>query len=260
MRFRDAETASALRAAASVGVAVSAYGVSFGALAVTAGLDVWQTCVLSLLMFSGGSQFALIGVIASGGLAAGPAAIAGAALLGTRNAVYAMRMGPIVGPGLFRRVAAAHLTIDESTAVSTAQTTLRGQRVGFWATGILIFIGWNLTTLLGAVIGDLLGDVSRWGLDAAAAAAFLGLLWPRLVQLQPVVVAVAAAVVAVVLTPWLPAGVPVLAAAGVAVVVGLGNWFGSREAHTLAEEVATDSVATHDAHLGEHRHDGGEAS
>ena len=229
-RLRSLEPASAdaLRTAASVGLAVSAYGLSFGALAVTAGLDVWQTCVLSLLMFSGGSQFALIGVIASGGVAAGPAAIASAVLLGARNGIYALRMSPVIGPGVFRRSLAAHLTIDESTAVATAQPTLRSQRVGFWATGILIYLGWNLTTLLGALLGDLIGDVSRWGLDAAAAAAFLGLLWPRLTQLQPVVVAIAAAVVAAVLTPALPPGLPVLAAAVVALLVGLTNWFAPR--------------------------------
>lgn len=245
---RSAEDAVAIRQAVSVGLAVSAYGVSFGALGVTAGLDIWQTCVLSLLMFSGGSQFALIGVLASGGVAAGPAAIAGAVLLGSRNAIYAMRMGPIVGRGLLKRAAAGHLTIDESTAVATAQTSLRAQRVGFWWTGILIFTGWNLSTLIGAFLGDAMGDVSSYGLDAAAAAAFLGLLWPRLKDLQPVVVAIAAAVIAAVLTPVLPAGLPVLAAVVVAVVVGLTNWLGAKQPHTLTEEVSADTIVTGDEH------------
>lgn len=221
---RSSEDSAALRASLSVGIAVSAYGISFGALSVAAGLDIWQTSVLSLLMFSGGSQFALIGVLGSGG--AGPAAIAAAVLLGTRNSLYAMRMAPVIGGGWAKRLAAGHLTIDESTAVSTAQPTLSSQRIGFWVTGILIFVGWNLTTLLGAFLGDLVGDVRQYGLDAAAAAAFLGLLWPRLSQLQPVVVAIGAAVVAAALTPVLPSGLPVLAAALVAVVVGVFNWFG----------------------------------
>lgn len=218
----------AMRTSLSVGLAVSAYGFSFGALSVASGLDIWQTCVLSLLMFSGGSQFALIGLIASGGLAAWPAALTASALLGSRNTLYAIRMSPIIGRGFFRRLGAGWITIDESTAVATAQETLPAQRVGFWMTGLIIFVGWNLTTLAGALLGDLLGDVRMYGLDAAAAAAFLGLLWPRLRALQPVVVAVAAVVVATVLTPWLPPGVPILAAAVVAVVVGIFDWFGRR--------------------------------
>lgn len=226
LSLSDARKSVAIRTSVSVALAVSTYGISFGALAVASGLDVWQACVLSLVMFSGGSQFALIGVLATGGVAAGPAAIASAVLLGSRNALYAIRMGPIVGPGFGKRLAAAHVTIDESTAVATAQSDPVEQRRGFWATGILIFIGWNLTTLIGALIGDLLGDVRYLGLDAAAAAAFLGLLWPRLSALQPVVVAVAAAVLATVLTPWLAPGLPVIAAALVAVVVALTNWFG----------------------------------
>jgi predicted branched-subunit amino acid permease len=227
---RSAESAAAIRAALGVGLAVSAYGISFGALSVAAGLDIWQTCVLSLLMFSGGSQFALVGVLASGGTSAGVAAIASAALLGTRNGLYALRIAPIIRGPWPRKVLAAHWTIDESTAVSTAQTTLEAQRTGFWWTGAIIYVGWNLTTLAGALIGDLLGDVSQYGLDAAAAAAFLGLLWPRLKHLQPIVVAIAAAVVAAVLTPTLPPGVPVLVAALVAVIVGLTNWLGSKTA------------------------------
>ena len=233
---RSPEVSGAIRSAIGVGLAVSAYGVSFGALSVAAGLDVWQTCVLSLFMFSGGSQFALVGLIASGGTSAGVAAIASAALLGTRNGLYAIRMAPIVGGSWPRKLLAAHWTIDESTAVSTAQTTPEAQRAGFWWTGAIIYVGWNLTTLIGALIGDLLGDVSQYGLDAAAAAAFLGLLWPRLKQLQPVVVAIGAAVVAAVLIPVLPAGVPVLLAALVAVVVGFFNFFGTRESDLLESE------------------------
>jgi predicted branched-subunit amino acid permease len=224
----DLERRAAIRASFAVGLAVAAYGISFGALSVASGLDIWQTCFLSLIMFSGGSQFAVIGILASGGAAAGGAAIASGALLGTRNGLYALRVAPFIGGPWFKKLLAAHWTIDETTAVSTAQKTLVGQRTGFWWTGAIIYIGWNLTTLIGALIGDLLGDVSQYGLDAAAAAAFLGLLWPRLKQLQPVVVAVGAAVVAAVLIPFVPAGIPVLAAAVVAVVVGLTNWLGRK--------------------------------
>lgn len=227
----------AARQGIAVGVATAAYGVSFGALAVAAGLDVWQTCVLSLLMFTGGSQFALVGVIASGGVAAGPAAIASAVLLGTRNAAYGMRMKPVVGGrGIWRDTAAAWLTIDESTAVALAQDEPAAQRRGFWVTGIVVYVGWNLTTLIGALIGDLLGDTRAYGLDAAAAAAFLGLLWPRLRNHQTIAVACAAAVLAAALTPVVSPGIPVIAAAIVAVIFGVTNWLGAR---TPAGEVGT---------------------
>ncbi|WP_431808016.1 AzlC family ABC transporter permease [Microbacterium paraoxydans] len=230
------------REALGVVLATSAYGISFGALAVASGLDVWQTCVLSLLMFTGGSQFAFIGVFASGGLAALPSAIASAALLGVRNVAYGMRMSPVVGAGPRRRAAAAHFTIDESTAVAIAQNDPRLRRVGFWVTGVGIFVGWNLTTLIGALVGDVLGDPKTWGLDAAAAAAFLALLWPRLRQRQAVAVGIAAAVVAAALTPFLMPGLPVLIAALVAIAVGWFNWLGRDDA-AAASPVAGEADA-----------------
>jgi predicted branched-subunit amino acid permease len=207
-----------IRQALSVGVATGAYGISFGALSVTAGLDLLQTMALSLLMFTGGSQFAFIGVIGAGG--SGAAATATAGLLGVRNALYGLQMSRIVGVRGIRKLAAAWLTIDESTAVGSLQPTPRLRRLGFWLTGVSVFVLWNLATLGGAVVGDLLGDPKQWGLDAAAAAAFLALLWPRLRDGQARAVAAAAVLVATVLTPITPAGLPVLAAATAAVVIG----------------------------------------
>lgn len=227
------DTTEARRAARSglgVALATSAYGISFGALATASGFDVWQTCVLSLVMFTGGSQFAFIGVVGAGGLAAAPAAIASAALLGVRNVAYGIRMSPVIGTDFWRRAAAAHFTIDESTAVSLVQTSARARTVGFWVTGIGIYVGWNLTTFAGALLGDVLGDPRAYGLDAAAAAAFLALLWPRLRRRQAIAVGVAAAVVATITTPVLMPGLPVLVAACVAIVVGWFNWLG-REGH-----------------------------
>ena len=229
--FDDAHSGGEARRAArqglGVALATSAYGISFGALAVAAGLDVWQTCVLSLVMFTGGSQFAFVGVIASGGIPAAPAAIASAGLLGVRNAAYGVRMSPVIGSGGWRRAAAAQFTIDESTAVSLAQTTPHARLVGFWVTGLAIYIGWNISTLAGALLGDVLGDPRAYGLDAAAAAAFLALLWPRLRRRQAVAVGVAAAIVATALTPTLMPGLPVLIAAFVAIIVGWFNWLGA---------------------------------
>jgi len=220
-RLRDPDDRRAARTGLAVGLAVASYGVSFGALAVAAGFDVWQACVLSLVMFTGGSQFALVGVIAAGGGA--PSAIASAAVLGLRNGIYGMRMAPVVGGPWWRRALAAWITIDESTAVAVAAPTPSSRRVGFWVTGAAVFVGWNLTTLAGALLGDALGDVRRYGLDAAAAAAFLGLLWPRLRRRQTIAVAAAAAVIALATTPVPSPGLPVLVAGIVAVVVGMFN-------------------------------------
>ena len=225
------------REGVGVAVATSAYGISFGALAVASGLDVWQTCVLSLLMFTGGSQFAFIGVFSAGGMSALPSAVASAALLGVRNMAYGMRMSPIIGSGFWKRAAAAQVTIDESTAVAISQSARPLRLLGFWVTGIGVFVGWNLTTLLGALLGDVLGDPKTWGLDAAAAAAFLALLWPRLKQRQAIAVGVAAAVVASALTPFIMPGLPVLVAAVVAIVVGWFNWLGGDRRPRVDPEV-----------------------
>jgi predicted branched-subunit amino acid permease len=196
----------------SVSLATGIYGISFGALGVAAGLDIAVVMILSLLMFSGASQFAFVGVIAAGGSPI--AAIASSWILGNRNGLYAMRLSPILKARGLKRLAAAQLTIDESNAVSAAQSEPRDQIAGFWATGIGVFIFWNLATLIGAIAGDFMGDPAVWGLDAAAAAAFLGLIWPKLKGRLPM--AALAAAVALVLTPFLPAGGAILATALVA--------------------------------------------
>jgi predicted branched-subunit amino acid permease len=146
-----------------------------------------------------------------------------AGLLGVRNGLYSLRTAPLVGKGFFRRLIAGQLTIDESTAVALAQPTLAASRVGFWVTGVGIYIGWNAMTFLGAILGDALGDVSAYGLDAAAAAAFMGLLWPRLTAREPIVIAVVAAVVTAIAIPFAPTGVPVLLAALAAFVLAVAK-------------------------------------
>lgn len=210
---------SAVRQGASVAVATGLYGISFGALSVVAGVSVPQTMALSLLLFSGGSQFALIGVVAAGGSPV--AAVATSTLLGVRNALYGAVVAPLLDVRGWRRLAAAQLTIDESTAVAVGQRDRAATRAGFWVTGLGVFVLWNAFTLLGALAGDALGDPRAWGLDAAAGAAFLALVWPRLAARRAQVVAALAIVVTAALIPVVPAGVPVLAAAAVAIVVGV---------------------------------------
>jgi predicted branched-subunit amino acid permease len=211
-------TSSVRSASIGVGIATGLYGISFGALSVTAGLDIWQTQVLSLLMFSGGSQFAFVGVLASGGMGSVPSAIVSAWLLGIRNGFYAIRMAPILDLKGWRKPVAAQLTIDESTAVGLSREGIGEMRKGFWYTGIAVFVFWNLMTLIGAFAGQLIGNPEQYGLDAAAAAAFVALVWPRLKSLLTSAAAVIAFVVAVLTSIWLPAGVPVILA-GLTVVV-----------------------------------------
>jgi predicted branched-subunit amino acid permease len=212
-------TRSAVRDGLGVGFAVGLSGVAYGAAAVAAGLDVPQTCVLSLLAFSGASQFALVGVVAGGGnLVAGAV---GAVLLGGRNALYGLRLASALGVRGWRRLLTAHVVIDETTAVATAQEGARAVRAGFWATAVPLFATWNLMTLLGALGASSLGNPRTYGLDVVGPAAFLALLWPRLrsggAERR---VAVLAALVAVAATPLLPPGVPVMLAA-VAALAGV---------------------------------------
>jgi predicted branched-subunit amino acid permease len=186
---------------------------------VAAGLSVLQTCVLSLVVFTGASQFALVGVVASGGAPLSGALTA--LLLGSRNTLYGLRLAPLLDWHGWRRAGAAHLLIDESTAMSVSRSTTAAARVGFLSTGLAVFVLWNLATFAGALAGTALGDPRTYGLDAAVGGAFLALLWPRLGTSLNRVVAVLAAALALGLVPVTTAGVPVLAAALVAVAAGL---------------------------------------
>lgn len=211
----------AVRIGLSIALATGLYGVSFGALAVASGFSVGQAAALSLLMFTGGSQFAFIGVIGAGG--SGMAAFGAATLLGIRNAVYGAQINRMLRPRGWLRPLSAQLTIDESAATAAGQDAPAEQRRGFWVAGVGVYLLWNLFTLLGALLGDALGDPRRWGLDGAAVAAFLGLLWPRLRAREPLAIAVTCALVTVLALPWAPPGVPILLAAAVAALWG---WFG----------------------------------
>jgi 4-azaleucine resistance transporter AzlC len=213
------ERSAIVRDSLAVGVATGAYGFGFGAVSVASGLGIAETCVLSLLMFTGASQFALVGVLAAGGSPLSGAATA--LLLGTRNTLYGLRMAPLLKWRGWRRAVAAHVLIDESTAMAVSRDSTAAARLGFVTTGVSVFVLWNLATAIGAVAGDAVGDPRTFGLDAAVGAAFLALLWPRLRDRRNVLVAVLAAAVALSLVPITAAGVPVLAAGGVALLVGV---------------------------------------
>ena len=207
------------RTALSVAFTVGLYGAAFGAAGVTAGFSILQTCLLSILLFSGASQFAVVGIMGAGGSAV--SAIATATLLGFRNALYGLHMAPILKVKGLKRILAAQITIDESTAVATLQENDADRRRGFYVTGVGVYVFWNLFTFLGALGASAIGDPSVWGLDAAVPAAFCGLIWPRLKNKTHFVVSAVAIAWALLLTPITPAGIPIITTVLLAVIFGL---------------------------------------
>ena len=209
----------AVRMGLSVSIATGLYGISFGALAVAAGLDRIQAQLLSALMFTGGSQFAFVGTLAGGG----SAALAAASLLGVRNAVYGAQLNAVFNPRAALKPLMAQISIDESFATTMAQDDPRQRWIGFWTAGVGVWLLWNLFTFVGAWAGDALGDPKIWGLDGAAVAAFLGLLWPRLRNRDAAGLAIVCALVTVLAVPFAPPGTPLLLAAVVAVALHWRN-------------------------------------
>ncbi|MFJ5547246.1 AzlC family ABC transporter permease [Streptomyces sp. NPDC093225] len=207
----EAARRAVVRDGLGVGVAVGLSGFAFGVTAAGSGLSVAQACVLSLLVFTGASQFALVGALAAGG---NPfTAAAGAFFLGTRNAFYGLRLSRLLAVPRPVRPLAAHWVIDETAAVAMAQKDRATARLGFTVTGLTLYVLWNLTTLLGALGAEAIGDTDAWGLDAAGPAVFLALLAPKLRTATERAAAALAVVLGLGFLPVLPAGVPVLVAA-----------------------------------------------
>ena len=206
------------RTSLSVAFTVGLYGAAFGAAGITAGFSILQTCLLSLLLFSGASQFAVVGIMGAGGSAV--SAIATATLLGFRNALYGLQLAPILKVTGLKRIIASQITIDESTAVSTLQSNDSDRRRAFYLTGFGVYIFWNLFTFLGALGASAIGDPSVWGLDAAVPAAFCGLVWPRLKDKRLFLISACAIILALLLTPITPAGIPIITTVLLAVIFG----------------------------------------
>ena len=206
------------RTSLSVAFTVGLYGAAFGAAGITAGFSILQTCLLSLLLFSGASQFAVVGIMGAGGSAA--SAIATATLLGFRNALYGLQLAPILKVTGLKRIIASQITIDESTAVSTLQSNDSDRKRAFYLTGFGVYIFWNLFTFLGALGASAIGDPSVWGLDAAVPAAFCGLVWPRLKDKRLFLISACAIILALLLTPITPAGIPIITTALLAIFFG----------------------------------------
>jgi branched chain amino acid efflux pump len=204
-------------ASITLGAAVGLFGVVFGVGAVAAGASVMQACAMSLLVFTGASQFSAVSVVASGGTTT--AALGGAAILAARNAVYGLAMSRVIGGSLGRRLVAAQLTIDESTAMATAQRDRAASRFAFWVTGVTTYICWNAATLAGAIIGSTV-DPATFGLDAAFPAGYVAMVAPHLRHRRGLLAGSLGAAICLALTPFTPVGVPVLCAAA-AVLVGI---------------------------------------
>jgi predicted branched-subunit amino acid permease len=206
------------RTSLSVAFTVGLYGAAFGAAGITAEFSILQTCLLSLLLFSGASQFAVVGIMGAGGSAV--SAIATATLLGFRNALYGLQLAPILKVTGLKRIIASQITIDESTAVSTLQSNDSDRKRAFYLTGFGVYIFWNLFTFLGALGASAIGDPSVWGLDAAVPAAFCGLVWPRLKDKRLFLISACAIILALLLTPITSAGIPIITTVLLAVIFG----------------------------------------
>ncbi|MDX6573921.1 MAG: hypothetical protein QOC86_3077 [Gaiellales bacterium] len=199
-----------LQTALSIALAASLIGASFGVFARAAGVDPWLVCGISVLVFAGGAQFLVVGLIAAG---TGPAAAVFAALvLNARHVAYGVSLARILRGGIIRRALASHIMIDESTAFALAQPTPELAERAFLTMGISLFIFWNVGTAVGAFAAGLIGDPAAFGIDAAFPAGLLAMLAPQLRRLEGRVAAAAGAAIAVAATPFLPAGGPLLLA------------------------------------------------
>jgi 4-azaleucine resistance transporter AzlC len=194
-------------------IALTAFvtGASFGAIAVAAHIPVVLVCAMSLLVFAGGSQFMVVGIVAAGGSPI--AAVFAGLLLNARHLPFGLAIGDVLGQGLATRVIGSHILVDESVAFAMAQGDRGKARAAFWTCGLALFLTWNCGTLLGALIGQVIGDPSRFGMDAAFPAAMLALILPALKDKVTLRVALLGAAIAVATTPILPPGIPVVLAA-----------------------------------------------
>lgn len=231
--FRAPHARRFISASLMIGVAFIIFGLSFGVLAVSAGASVLQSCVMSLLIFTGASQMSAVSVIATGGSAA--SAFGGAVLLSGRNAVYGLAMAPVLrGSSLPARLLGAQWVIDETTAVVSAETDPATRRTAFWISGAILYSSWNLGTLLGALLGSSINP-SDFGLDVAFPVMFTAMVASHLRTKQGRLAAIFGAVAAVALAPFMPIGVPILVSA-------FGMLFGlaprSEDSMLSADEVA----------------------
>lgn len=197
-----------LRDVALVGVAAAIVGLSFGAIATGGGFPVWVPIVMSLVVFAGASQFAAIGVILAGGSPV--AAVLAGLILNARHLPFGFSIADRLKGSLLQRILGAHVLTDESLAFALKDSDPQRSRALYWACALSLFLSWNIGTAVGAVMGETLGDAATFGLDAAFPAVLLALVLPALKDRRTQAAAGLGAAVGLLLTPYLPAGVPVL--------------------------------------------------
>ena len=205
------------RAVAPVALAVAAFGLTFGVLARDAGFGSVAMVVFSATTFAGSAQFATASVLSAGGTVA--AAIAAAVLLNTRYVPIGISVAPTLSGPVWKRALRAQLVVDESWAVAHRGGG-RYDPALILGAGLVLWFTWVTSTALGAVAGDLLGDPERLGLDAAFPALFLALLVGQIDGPRAVQAAFLGAAIALCLVPFVPVGVPIVAAAA-ACLLGL---------------------------------------
>ena len=194
--------------ALAIGLSVTPFGLSFGAVSVEAHLSLVQVCLLSLVLFSGASQFALVSIIGAGGSYL--SAVGTALLLGVRNGLYGARINSLLHPAGWRRLVMAEVTIDESTAMAVSEAPSGNAARAFWTTAVSVYVLWNASTIIGALVGNALGSPAATGLDVAGPAAFIALLAPRLTSMRMRLVALGSGAIALVTVPIVPVGAPIL--------------------------------------------------
>lgn len=206
-----------LLAAVTLASAVGVIAFVFGVGAVAAGGSVPQVVLMSLLVFTGASQFSAVSVVASGGSTG--AALGGAMVLAARNTVYGLAMSRVITGSLPKRLLAAQFTIDETTAMAATQERPADKRYAFWATGVTLFTLWNVGTLIGALVGSSI-EPETYGLDVAFPAAYVAMVLPLLRHRRGLIAGVLGAAICIALVPFVPIGVPILCASA-AILVGL---------------------------------------
>ncbi len=199
-----------LRDMLPLGAGMFAIGISFGATSVAAGLPWWVPCLMSVIVFSGGAQFLAVGIVTAGGGAL--AAVSGGLLLNARHVPFGLALPDVFGRHLTTRLLGAHLLLDESTAFALGQNTTRRAKIAYWVCGVTVFTTWNLGTVSGVLAGQAIGDPALLGVDAAFPAALLALTMPSLSEKPTLRAALLGGAIAVITTPYLPGGVPVLLA------------------------------------------------